>query len=631
MSAVGIKRGTIISVLLCVFWGECIIGLCGCATPRYDEIGSAQVAVLSISPWRQVASELQPKFELKPEKALQKINRITQASNQRITDAVRLSIKASLNGQTKSDVDSNLPKINDSQLQMRVDPNVSSNSNAMLEYWAATALYQEVKLINRYIKDAAIACGYESYIVRLQISVMPNKRNKPYDVYSMLSFFSNIYKQKEPNNTTQNESNGIKKGKLQPPFFFKLETFELNDSGLDKKTKPNKVTDPREEYIRGTPRVIPLLVTDCVEQALRAGNIDMLRQLALGVQFAFTNISGQAFLDALYRNELALIGQEENSLMSVARVSENTIRVRLGAKYQVALSNQDFPYAMVPRTHYVSVLVLVPNQTDRTASRQLMMFWNNTFSNAKTGKSTEPITQMDFAMEVGKTIIRWTWDDFNWITFFDIFLTSDGRQYLKKLSIYALTDDFTGFKYMLAQYYEKRTKKKPDEDTWDVRCAAIWTDLASLRTRLNCGIMRFELPEDPNAEPPPEQTVFLYDDGKKLTAKLAGARYLDEDKLTAYLCKSLNPEASIYAHTIKVDGSNVILAFPSIVGRGINGINDPNIWTLCLEFKGDGCDGKVDAKEKKNYCLNYVGISEKPPMPTPLSEKPILSISQQNN
>ncbi len=621
MSAIGIKHRTLISTLLCLFWGECIVGLCGCTTPRYDEIGSAQVAVLSISPWRQVASELQPKFELKPEKALQKINRITQTSNQRITDAFRMYIKAGLDGQTKIGGDSNLPKINDSQLQMKFDPNLSSGTNAMLEYWAATALYQEVKLINRYIKDAAIACGYTPYMVRLQISVMPNKRNEPYDVYSMLSFFSNRYK-KEPNIGEKNKTNGTKNDKSQPPFFFKLETFEPRYSRSDAANEPNaankskNANEPNEEYI--TPIVIPLLVTDSIEQAHRAGNIDTLRQLALGVQLAFTNISGQASGDALFRNELALVGQEENSLMSVARVSENTIRVRLGAKYQVALPNQNLPYAMVTRTHYVSVLVLVPQiKYEYKTERQLALLWNNKFSNAKTGKSTESMTQMAFAMEVGKTIIRWTWDDLDLLTFFDIFFNSDKWRYLKMLSIYAITDDFTGFKNILDQYYNEHTKEDPNENkyTWDARCAAIWSDVASLRTRFNYGIMRVELPKDSCPELPPQQKVFVYDDGKTITAKLAGVRYLDEDKLIAYLCESSVPEASIYAHTIKVDRSNVALGFPSIkrIKIKINNSGEIKDWYLHLKLKDDGCAGSGTPEEKYSS-LNYVDISEKPPI-----------------
>lgn len=60
----------------------------------------------------------------------------------------------------------------------------------MLEYAAATAFFQEVKLLNRYVADAALRRGCRAYVVRLQMSVVPFARNFPLDVYSNISLFS---------------------------------------------------------------------------------------------------------------------------------------------------------------------------------------------------------------------------------------------------------------------------------------------------------------------------------------------------------------------------------------------------------------------------------------------------------
>jgi hypothetical protein len=51
----------------------------------------------------------------------------------------------------------------------------------------------------------------------------------------------------------------------------------------------------------------------------------------------------------------SLLGRDFNSLLTVARVSDNTLRVRLGA--QSAASG----YAMVPRTHNITILLLIPD------------------------------------------------------------------------------------------------------------------------------------------------------------------------------------------------------------------------------------------------------------------------------
>ena len=42
--------------------------------------------------------------------------------------------------------------------------------DAHTAYANAAALYQEVQLLNRYVKDAAIPKGYAAYVLRLQTS-----------------------------------------------------------------------------------------------------------------------------------------------------------------------------------------------------------------------------------------------------------------------------------------------------------------------------------------------------------------------------------------------------------------------------------------------------------------------------
>ena len=53
-----------------------------------------------------------------------------------------------------------LPGLTDEQLEVGQDP--------MLQYLAATALYQEVQLLNRYVQDAALRRDYQPYVVRLR-------------------------------------------------------------------------------------------------------------------------------------------------------------------------------------------------------------------------------------------------------------------------------------------------------------------------------------------------------------------------------------------------------------------------------------------------------------------------------
>ena len=61
-----------------------------------------------------------------------------------------------------------------------------------LKYTAATALYQEVKILNRYIQSAARRHHMVPYLVRLQMTNTPFARHQPYDTYVTVSFFSRV-------------------------------------------------------------------------------------------------------------------------------------------------------------------------------------------------------------------------------------------------------------------------------------------------------------------------------------------------------------------------------------------------------------------------------------------------------
>ena len=83
------------------------------------------------------------------------------------------------------------------------------------------------------------------------------------------------------------------------------------------------------------------------------------RRLALSLSGAYAGPAGQVAPSASARQFNAdlrsLYSSDLNSVLTVARVSDNTIRVRLGAMQQAG-SN----YAMIPRNHNISLLMMVP-------------------------------------------------------------------------------------------------------------------------------------------------------------------------------------------------------------------------------------------------------------------------------
>ncbi len=146
---------------------------------------------------------------------------------------------------------SNLPPTGDASVLKGTTEN-----NPMLEYLAATALYQEVKLINAYVDKAAIPKGFKPFIVRMQVTLNPMARNMPYDAYTTLSFF--------------NESTGG--GQQGTPKVAK----EGEESGEE---EGKRLDEPEMK----NPRILPLLVTDSIEGALAAKSEERIRQFSLGL------------------------------------------------------------------------------------------------------------------------------------------------------------------------------------------------------------------------------------------------------------------------------------------------------------------------------------------------------------
>jgi hypothetical protein len=191
-------------------------------------------------------------------------------------------------------------------------PGQATGKDPMLEYAAATAFFQEVKLLNRYVADAALRRGYRAYVVRLQMSVVPFARNFPLDVYSNISFFPRTEK--------------------------------------EDKTKSAKCQSWHAE-------VIPLLVTDNLENTIKSRSLDSLRNLALTLSFLHPAAGGSASIKDQREELERALGGDLNSLLTVGRVSDNTLQVRLGAVRNVAGPHD---YTILPRTHNITILLMVP-------------------------------------------------------------------------------------------------------------------------------------------------------------------------------------------------------------------------------------------------------------------------------
>ena len=318
------------------------------------DAGSVHIAVLSVAPWDKYVEDLQPTFDMTTENALKEVIPTTGIIDEKIIDALGAGLKLALptasvtststvtsetgretiskTSATKEKKSGDVSAVKGGELSLPEKkpsdishPSEGVDIDPMTKYLAATALYQEVKLLNRYIKDAAVYCDEcTPYVVRLQISLMPKVRNLPYDAYTTISFFD-----------------GSQVPKITSDDFGKL-----------KVEWPTGKTNP--------PFVIPLLVTDNLESILRSSSEDKIRNytVALSALISGVGLGGnfEKKLDKLKNQK----GKDLNSLLTIAKVTENTLRVRLGARQVSGLGDEDH-FAMAPRTHNITVLLMVPN------------------------------------------------------------------------------------------------------------------------------------------------------------------------------------------------------------------------------------------------------------------------------
>jgi hypothetical protein len=371
----------------------------------------------------------------------------------------------------------------------------------MTQYQAATALYQEVQLLSRYVRHAAIRTGYQPYVVRMQVTLMPRARHQPYDAYATVSFFW----------TGENRSAPV--------------TVRGGD-------------DPAEAAVADLPevgpQVLPLLVTDNLEAGIAARDVASGRAFSLGGGGA----TGAIGLDAAQGRREEAEGLDLNSILTVARVSDNTLRVRLGAMQQGTTR-----FAMVPRTHSITVLVMLPP----SAPKSLQLLVRTVMVDAESGVELPPRGEERIAALLAEV---------------------SGRHGIAVEDLRALL--------ALAQRNETTAFLREVQGAADPE--GLWLDLISIGVGGQYASTLVDLEpataEALPAEAPPAQALSVVDDGVSCRVGLYGGRHLRRDAVSAIL--AVVPEGDrppvelglVRPPEIGGGGRIVILTFPSLHAAG---------------------------------------------------------------
>lgn len=451
--------------------------------PKKGKPAELHVFPTNISPWEDYRSALQPKFNLTADQALQQVLATTLRTEQSEIDYARFGVAAGLPG-TSTSGSSSLEQILSSNSQVQADlsrqittgedgstivvnrgatgsagqgltttntnqssttltPGVAPDlaaargtpptasltgfgdqgvtTDPMMRYWVASALYQEVQILNRIVEDMTDHDEYKAYVVRMQVGLMPYSRKSPLDTYLTISASqkSQAIAQakikiesletlpKAPVNDEQNDKN-------EADHHLDSEERESDSNeNSDEAPSPGRVKDTdnaspqdtvgfiedgyaaliqntaslalnqylpaaiskadREEISKNMDfaaatfatgvtadnevELFPLLIADNLELTAHKRSARQVRDIALSLQAMVQNAGVAANANTYREIAQAALGQEYNNLLMVSKRDHNQLRVRLGA-----LNSPTTRYAAVPRNHYITFLMLVKNK-----------------------------------------------------------------------------------------------------------------------------------------------------------------------------------------------------------------------------------------------------------------------------
>jgi hypothetical protein len=387
---------------------------------------------------------------------------------------------------------------------------------------AALGLNQKIQRINNTIGKAYLPKGYRAHIVTLQVGMQPLSRNLPYDTYINISLLP-----------------GSVKGDLAYDPAYALNELEL----------PPIV-------------ILPVLIIDNIESAIISTTLERIKEA--GISLGGGIKSAGARIDAKGGTDFgqSALGYDKNSLMTIGRVNETTVVVRLGAAQQGS-----YKYSMIPRTHDFSLLVLV-----RESMSSLSVVTRSVLRDAETGQQLK--SKRD-RIELRNTVVQE-------LTAYGYSINSscdalasvrklasdqtslDAAKFDEPLDLLRFLD--TGNLPAFAQCIGLSTRKV--ELYEEPRLRRLIAELNGILVGSRYAKMMIPLKPAPRPALPSESTIALaYDDGESMQVRVPGGVDLASDKLRGTLQIIVNGtsvELSSTATSVGDKGSDLIFGFPSL-------------------------------------------------------------------
>ena len=607
-----------------------------------DKAGTLLVAPTMVAPWADISPNLKPSFSLTGDQAAAQVLPVTESINQQILTAVGFSLAAGLptsattssNGATNStsstsnvaagattttSTSSNgTTSTTTTQKVPGTAPDVPTGIPAggalpgaagtapvlgldpILKYKAAASLFQEVQLLNQEVTSAANRDCYVPYVVKLKLAVVNYRPHLAYAVHSKISFAFNGQLRRDP-----------------------VPASALGDAAIPWSDDPAlRFLDPRcgaPDKRDMTPAVVPFLVADDMQVAVKSRAAEAATQIATALSFMVHGIGAKAGFNSVRQSLTAIANHDLSSTLTIGRSAENTIDAVISPN-NVASGDP----ALVGQAYDVAVLVLVPRVyfggRDNPSPAVLMVRSFTQYRDAETGEVLHARNGAALVEQASPTIEHY-------LSPTALRLWAKADTYEKQASIQALMDDVTvashnrfdatleNWKRIGGQpcdyYYAKGTAPQQTclSPAWD---DTLWPAIAALLEDEPTKAVPFEasLPAPVRLS---AQQVLLSDDGSHpIQAVIAGVDARSVTNLAASLnvtpyqasaAPKAGPPVSITATSLTLDQAarTLTLTFPSLKSLGIT----------CLAAATDPAPAKV-AKAKPAKGKKVGAASEAP-------------------
>lgn len=302
-------------------------------------VGNVYISAYPVVPWPEIGPKLEPKHNLSTSdaRAMAAITTQSQVSQFLSTFSAGLGLGLPSKSWSRSssvDADGVTSSTSSSKRESGVAPDsagliatdiaqdalaaelnkaaVTSGIDASTQLMSGTAVFQLAAILDNQLGKAWLPRGYQANLITFQVNLQPARRDLPYDTYINLTLLPGDFAAGVSTSAALSRDAGT-----FPPVM-----------------------------------IYPLVIADAVETSSVAKSVEVMRQAALSLSGVVNNIGLNAGLRGGSDRLDAIVAGDRNSLTTVGRISDHTVRIRIGAQQQGSSK-----LAMVPKTQNISVVV----------------------------------------------------------------------------------------------------------------------------------------------------------------------------------------------------------------------------------------------------------------------------------